>query len=196
MLSRLVNSLSTSKHVFEGLNCTDCKTKGMMASAGTIEAVAEVIREYKLKTVVVDPVMVATTGSPLLPNTSLSLLREKLVPLATVLTPNLPEARLLLADAGFGHLPVEKVSDLEGIARAVGSLGPKWVLIKGGHCPFNGEGMIAAEEGKREKVVDVLWGRDEKGGEVLRQVETPYWESKHTHGTGCSLACELYPLTG
>lgn len=168
----------------------------MLASAGTIEAVAEVIREYKLKTVVVDPVMVATTGSPLLPNTSLSLLREKLVPLATVLTPNLPEARLLLADAGFGHLPVEKVSDLEGIARAVGSLGPKWVLIKGGHCPFNGEGMIAAEECKREKVVDVLWGRDEKGGEVLRRVETPYWESKHTHGTGCSLACKLYPLTG
>ncbi|KAK4650867.1 trifunctional hydroxymethylpyrimidine kinase/phosphomethylpyrimidine kinase/thiaminase [Podospora pseudocomata] len=169
----------------------DVVKTGMLASAGTIEAVAEVIREYKLKTVVIDPVMVATTGSPLLPNTSLSLLREKLVPLATVLTPNLPEARLLLADAGFGHLPMEKVSDLEGIARAVGSLGPKWVLIKGGHCPFNGEGMIAADERKREKVVDVLWGRDEKGGEVLRRVETPYWESKHTHGTGCSLASAI-----
>ncbi|KAK0716472.1 Phosphomethylpyrimidine kinase-domain-containing protein [Apiosordaria backusii] len=145
----------------------DVVKTGMLASAGTIEAVAEVIQNYNLKTVVVDPVMVATTGSPLLPNTSLSLLRRKLLPLATVLTPNLPEARLLLADAGFGHLPLEKVGDLEAIARAVGSLGPK------------------------EKVVDVLWGRDEKGEEVVTRIETPYWESRHTHGTGCSLASAI-----
>ncbi|KAK4186626.1 putative hydroxymethylpyrimidine/phosphomethylpyrimidine kinase 2 [Podospora australis] len=166
---------------------------GMLASTATIEVVANALVEHDLKTVVVDPVMVATSGSALLPSTSLALLRSRLLPLATILTPNLPEARLLLADAGYGHIPVEKVEDLETVAKAVQSLGPKWVLIKGGHCPFTKEGEIAdeaEENGGKEKeiVVDVLYGGDDK--EVVK-IETPYHDSRHTHGTGCSLASAI-----
>jgi len=104
-----------------------------------------------------------------------------------MLTPNIPEARLLLADAGYGHVSVENVADLEIIARAVHALGPKWVLVKGGHCPFRKDGGLAKVPVEREVVVDVLFG-GEGEGQVFR-IETPYHESRNTHGTGCSLAC-------
>lgn len=168
MLLRLVNFFLMFKYVFEGLNCIDCKIKGMMVLVGIIEVVVEVIWEYKFKMVVVDLVMVVMMGLFLLFNILFLFFREKFVFLVMVFMFNLFEVRLLFVDVGFGYLLVEKVSDLEGIVRVVGSLGLKWVLIKGGYCFFNGEGMIVVEEGKREKVVDVFWGRDEKGGEVLR----------------------------
>jgi hydroxymethylpyrimidine/phosphomethylpyrimidine kinase len=130
--------------------------------------------------------MVATTGTKLLPSEAVGELRTKLLPLTTVLTPNIPEARLLLADAGYGHLAIESVRDLEIIARTVHSLGPRWVLIKGGHCPFRKDGSVAKSDGEKDIVVDILFG----GTEVVK-IETPYQNSRHTHGTGCSLACEM-----
>ena len=161
-------------------------TQGMLASAGTVDAVAAALEAHKVKTLVLDPVMVATSGSQLLPSEALAALRSKLLPMATVLTPNLPEARLLLADSGHAFIPVEKVSDLEEIAQLVRNTGPKWVLVKGGHCPFRKDGVVAKSPEEKEIVVDVLCGADE----VVR-IETPYHESRNTHGTGCSLACEL-----
>jgi len=100
--------------------------------------------------------------------------------MATILTPNIPEARLLLADAGYGHVPVEKISDLVFIAQLVRATGPQWVLIKGGHCPFRKDGTLAKSPEEKEIVVDVLYG----GGEQFFRIETPYHETQHTHGTG------------
>ncbi|KAK0623644.1 Phosphomethylpyrimidine kinase-domain-containing protein [Immersiella caudata] len=164
----------------------DVVKTGMLASAGTVDAVAAALEAHKVKTLVLDPVMVATSGSQLLPSEALDALRTKLLPMATVLTPNLPEARLLLADSGHAFIPVEKVSDLEDIAQLVRNAGPKWVLVKGGHCPFRRDGVIAKSPEEKEIVVDVLCGADE----VVR-IETPYHESRNTHGTGCSLASAI-----
>ena len=129
--------------------------------------------------------MVATTGASLLPSEALKALRTSLLPLTTVLTPNAPEARLLLADAGYGHITIDSIADLETIAKTVQSLGPEWVLVKGGHCPFRRDGAAAKTAEEKQIVVDVLYGH----GRAVH-IETPYQESRNTHGTGCSLACK------
>jgi len=167
----------------------DVVKTGMLASAETIAAVADAVGELELGVLVVDPVMVATSGSRLLPAEAVRVLREKLLPKATVLTPNLPEAVLLLEDAGWlGRREVRGLGDLEEIARAVRELGPEWVLVKGGHCPLRRDGVVARADNEREAVVDVLCGGPE---ETVIRFETPYHDSRNTHGTGCSLACEL-----
>lgn len=162
---------------------------GMLASAGTVEMVAKAMEEYKVKVLVVDPVMISTSGAQLLPSEALRSVRTMLLPQTTILTPNVPEARLLLTDAGYGHLPVEKVEDLEVIAVAVHALGPRWVLVKGGHCPFRRDGSVARTPEEREIVVDVLFGGDQ-GGQAL-QIRSPYCDTRNTHGTGCSLASAI-----
>ena len=136
-------------------------------------------------------VMIATTGAKLLPSDALNALHARLLPLATIVTPNVPEALLLLRDADTGVDAVRTVSDLETVGRAIRKLGPKWALVKGGHCPFKKDGTAAETDAERELVVDVLVGEDvETGEEVVLRLETGYCDSKHTHGTGCSLACE------
>jgi len=129
--------------------------------------------------------MVSTSGSTLLPKDAIRELREHLLPHTTVLTPNAPEAKLLLADAGFPANEPQNVDDLINIAKAVQSLGPKYVLVKGGHLPFKRDGTVAKTELEKELMIDILYGE----GEVTR-IETRYQKSKNTHGTGCSLACE------
>ena len=134
--------------------------------------------------------MVSTSGSQLLPNEAVHELRTLLLPRTTVLTPNVPEAKLLLSDTGKPADDPENVNDLIDIAKAVQALGPKFVLVKGGHLPFKKDGTIAHTETERELMIDVLYGE----GQVTR-IETSYQHSKNTHGTGCSLACEFgYPL--
>jgi hydroxymethylpyrimidine/phosphomethylpyrimidine kinase len=105
--------------------------------------------------------------------------------MTTVLTPNVPEAKLLLSDAGHEMKDPQCIDDLIDIAKAVQSLGPEYVLVKGGHLPFKADGTVAVEEAERETVVDILYGN----GEVLR-IDSAYRKSRNTHGTGCSLACE------
>ncbi|KAK0711680.1 Phosphomethylpyrimidine kinase-domain-containing protein [Lasiosphaeris hirsuta] len=166
----------------------DVVKTGMLASAATVDAVATALEEHKVKTLVIDPVMIATSGSQLLAPEALQVLRARLLPRATILTPNLPEARLLLADAGYGHLPVDKVDDLEVIASAVHALGPRWVLVKGGHCPFRRNGTAAGTPEEREIVVDLLFGGPD---ERAFKIQTPYHETRNTHGTGCSLASAI-----
>ncbi len=129
--------------------------------------------------------MVATTGAQLLPSEALHALRTKLLPVATVLTPNVPEASLLLGDAGYGHFAIDGIGDLETIARTVQSLGPEWVLVKGGHSPFRKDGAAAKSDREKQVIVDVL-----TNGDQTFRIETPYLQSRNTHGTGCSLACE------
>lgn len=202
----------------------DVVKTGMLASTETIQVVAESLgawaaarlreegedesQEAALR-LVLDPVMIATTGAALLPSSALKQLREKLFPLATVVTPNVPEARLLLQDAWGGNSgqdlrPVESVEDLEEMAMLLlwmmveqgdqsNKKGPQWVLVKGGHTPFRRSDMkVARTSEEKEVVVDVLVGR-EKGGsrdDTIVRIETEWRESRNTHGTGCSLACE------
>ncbi len=140
--------------------------------------------------------MIATTGAQLLPPSTLHLLQTHLLPLATIVTPNVPEALRLLesSTAGAEHSGVPRevrtADDLEAIARAIRKLGPRWVLVKGGHCPFGRDGVAVEGEEGRERVVDVLVG-EEEGREVVVRMETGYCRTRHTHGTGCSLACEF-----
>ncbi|GAB1320841.1 trifunctional hydroxymethylpyrimidine [Madurella fahalii] len=175
--------------VIEDVGVDVVKT-GMLASAGTIATIAEALEAHDVSTVVVDPVMISTTGAQLLPPQALQVLRTRLLPRATILTPNVPEARLLLADAGRGHFPVECADDLEAMAKEmVRALGVKWVLVKGGHCPFRrGDGKVA-DEGEGEIVVDVLVGGDK--GDVVVRVQTDFCQTRNTHGTGCSLASAI-----
>ena len=127
--------------------------------------------------------MVATTGASLLPPAALEHF-GRLARLAYVLTPNIPELRLLL---GLGEdEPIETVADLERLARlACDRLGSTWVLAKGGHVPFKSDYTVATADEDRQIIVNVLVGPD---GQLLR-IESPYQDSKNTHGTGCSLAC-------
>lgn len=128
--------------------------------------------------------MAATSGAQLLPNKAITNLREHILPLTTVLTPNIPEARLLLQDAGIPVPDIESLSEIVTIAKLVQSLGPKYVLVKGGHLPLTKDNKISTQNADRATVVDVL-----HDGSTCTVMKTDYSPSKNTHGTGCSLAC-------
>lgn len=131
----------------------------------------------------------ATTGAQLLPEDAVADLRTLLLPLTFILTPNVPEAKLLLANSGEKNTTgdVRRPEDLEDLARRLHALGPRWVLVKGGHVPFTKDRVAASSDAEKELVVDVLLGPE---GDVTR-VESPYVQSKNTHGTGCSLAAAI-----
>lgn len=129
--------------------------------------------------------MISTSGSALLPHASIKRLRDELLPLTTVLTPNVPEALYLLKDAGIEHEEPKCVDDMAVLAKRIQELGPKWVLVKGGHSPFKKDGTFATAEEDKAMVVDVLYGEGQ-----VHQVVSNYQQSQNTHGTGCSLACK------
>lgn len=150
--------------VLDDIGADAIKT-GMLHRAGVIEAVcAEITARAAGMPVVVDPVMVAKGGQALLEETAQQALRRRLLPLASVLTPNVPEAETLAGRA------IATDADMEGVARALLSMGPAAVLLKGGHRPG-------------ARVRDLLVTRD--GIDVF---EAPRIETTHTHGTGCTLA--------
>lgn len=111
---------------------------------------------------------------------------EKLLPLTTILTPNLPEAELLLKTAGVITKGPETVDDVVAMAKRIQQLGPKYVLLKGGHLPLTRGRLVSKGEEEREIVLNVLVGQDE-----VYITESEYLHSKNTHGTGCSLACRI-----
>jgi hydroxymethylpyrimidine/phosphomethylpyrimidine kinase len=138
---------------------------GMLANAGIIEAVAaSVPRDVPL---VLDPVMVATSGAVLLPDDAIAAMIKLLVPLASVVTPNLPEAAKLTGMA------LQNADDYEAAGRALLAMGAKAALIKGGHADG-------------DMLVDILV---HEGG-VLRYTH-PRIATQHTHGTGCTLASAI-----
>jgi hydroxymethylpyrimidine/phosphomethylpyrimidine kinase len=135
--------------------------------------------------------MISTSGSELLPSSAVSHLSTHLLPLTTVLTPNIPEANLILRQNSLPEVDIRTAADLETIARRIRTLGPKWVLIKGGHVPFKEDLSVAGEDDAEKKVVvDVLAGED---GEDAVWIQSAWQSSTSTHGTGCSLACKLPP---
>ncbi len=146
----------------------DCIKTGMLHSAEVIEAVCQVIETDGAGIpVVVDPVMVAKGGAALLEADAMDTLKRRLVPLAAVLTPNLPEAEALTG------LAIADTDDMARAGLALIELGAAAALVKGGHMPG-------------EMVHDVLVTHD--GGEVFI---APRSETRHTHGTGCTLASAI-----
>jgi hydroxymethylpyrimidine/phosphomethylpyrimidine kinase len=146
----------------------DAAKTGMLASEPIIEAVADALRETSVPNLVVDPVSVSKHGHPLLAEDAVDALRTLILPLATLVTPNLQEAALL---AGF---PVGTEEDMERAGRAILGLGAGAVLVKGGHLT----GRAAA--------VDVLVGSDGVERCEEERIDTP-----HTHGTGCVLSAAI-----
>lgn len=146
----------------------DAVKTGMLANAAIVEAVAEAADRHAWERFVVDPVMVATTGALLLEEDAVAALRGRLIPRATIATPNGPEAAALLGRA------VETPDDQEAAARAiVEELGAGAALVKGGDL----EGA---------EVVDVLWD-----GATVRRFADPRIETTSTHGSGCALASAI-----
>ena len=139
---------------------------GMLATADLVSTVADAIRRFDLTGYVMDPVMVATSGDRLLEVTAERSLIEELLPLATVVTPNLEEAAILTG------LVVETVDGMSDAAKRLVELGASAALVTGGH--LGGD------------AVDLLWnGREE------RRWSRPRMDARHTHGTGCTLSAAI-----
>ncbi|OQO07806.1 hypothetical protein B0A48_06597 [Cryoendolithus antarcticus] len=152
----------------------------------TVSVVAQSLRDHNVPISVVDPVMVSTSGAQLLPEAAVRILCDELLPVTTILTPNVPEAQLILRESG---LPVIDIQDLEGLkalATAVHDLGPRYVLVKGGHLPLTKSYKVAKSEDEKQIVANVL-----HDGHTSTIIELPYQDSKNTHGTGCSLASAI-----
>lgn len=130
--------------------------------------------------------MVSTSGSQLLPEKAVKELRSRLLPMTTILTPNIPEAQLLIKDAGAEAPEPADLAGLIDLAKQVCSLGPKAVLLKGGHLPLTKDHKTARNPQEASVVFDVLFD-----GETTTLFETQHLVSKNTHGTGCSLASAI-----
>ena len=137
---------------------------GMLADAFVIHAVADALERYRPAHVVLDPVMVATSGARLLQPEALEALRNRLMPLATLITPNLPEAGLLLG------LEISDEASMHEACTRLRDSGAKAVLLKGGHLPGN------------THVIDLL--ADQSGVHVFSHARL----NVEAHGTGCTLA--------
>lgn len=128
--------------------------------------------------------MVSTSGSPLLHEDAVETLIKAILPLTTILTPNLPEAKLLLEKMGFPYEDPRNIDDFVRYARCLQENGPKYVLLKGGHKPLNEQREVSPEKANHKVVVNILFG---DGKATI--IENQYLKSRNTHGTGCSLAC-------
>lgn len=106
--------------------------------------------------------------------------------MTTVLTPNMPEAKLLLRDAGVEVDDPKNLDDVIQLAKQIQTLGPKSVLLKGGHLPLTAERQIPARPEEASIVIDVLWD-----GSNVTLFQSDLINSKNTHGTGCSLASAI-----
>jgi hydroxymethylpyrimidine/phosphomethylpyrimidine kinase len=151
--------------VMEDIGAHAVKT-GMLATASIIETVAVKIRQHRFKNVVVDPVMVATSGDLLIKKTAVASLRSVLIPLATVVTPNLPEAEQLTG------MKIRTPDQLEEAARRLIAIGARTVIIKGGH--------------RKGPALDLFF--DGKSFRVLRAARI---RGRTTHGTGCTFSAAI-----
>ena len=145
----------------------DAAKTGMLSSSEIVEAVADAIEQVRLPHLVVDPVFVSKHGDPLLREEAVNALRKRIVPLASVVTPNLPES------AGLAGFDVRTRMDMERAARAILDLGARSVLVKGGHLEGESSDDLFADGERMEWLV----------GERI--------DSPNTHGTGCVLSASI-----
>ncbi len=146
----------------------DAAKTGMLASRAIVEAVADAVAETGVRNLVVDPVFVSKHGHALLAEDAVEALRSRILPLATLVTPNLPEASGLVGE------PVRTPEEMERAARRLVELGARAALVKGGHL----EGTEGAD--------DLFF--DGERLEWLRRERIP---TRHTHGTGCVLSSAI-----
>lgn len=155
--------------IFEDIPIAAVKT-GMLPSAPIVEMTATKLREHAVANVVVDPVMVTTHGQRLIDDKAADAIKSQLLPLATVVTPNITEARIL---SGAPDDADNSLAAIEAMARAIMRLGSSAVLIKGGH-------------GDGSDCVDVLFD-----GASVQHFSSPRIDTKNTHGTGCTLSAAI-----
>lgn len=139
---------------------------GMLSTAPIVEAVADGLRRWRPPRVVLDPVMIAKSGDPLLHPDARQALVRAVLPLADVVTPNLPEA------AALAGIPVTTEADMEEAARRILALGPRHVLVKGGHL--------------KESATDILWD-----GRAFTRFTAARVDSPNAHGTGCTFSSAI-----
>lgn len=140
---------------------------GMLGEAEIIATVAQALTGHRIVNLVVDPVMVAQSGDRLLKEDAVATLRDKLLPLAAVVTPNLPEAAVMLGRE------INTVDDMETAAREIRLMGPRYVLVKGGH--------LAGTD-----MVDIFFD-----GKEMHRLTEKKLDTIHTHGTGCTYAAAI-----
>lgn len=151
---------------------TDAIKIGMLSSAAIIKAVVESLRLFpkESRLLVVDPVMVSTSGSRLLATEAIQALIDELLPVTFILTPNVPEAEII------SGCSIKTIQDMHITAKKISQLGPQYVLLKGGHLPIG------------QKVIDVLYSAKD---DSFIEFTNDYVETKNTHGTGCTLSSAL-----
>jgi hydroxymethylpyrimidine/phosphomethylpyrimidine kinase len=145
----------------------DAAKTGMLASGPIVKEVARAVTANSIDPLVVDPVFVSKHRDRLLADDAVDALKDHLFPLATVVTPNLYEASALLGRE------VSSLRDMHDAARALGAIGPRSVLVKGGHLPG-------------DRAVDVFWD-----GESVAEIDGPRFDTEDTHGTGCALSAAI-----
>lgn len=151
----------------------DAVKTGMLVDAATVRAVAASLREHRVERLVVDPVMRAKSGDPLIDPPAVEALVREIFPLALVVTPNLPEAEVLAGG------PLIEEGDLRRAAEAIRAMGPRIVVMKGGHSPFNPPG----------RSVDFVWD----GAEWFSLTGERH-SDRNTHGTGCTFSAAVTAL--
>lgn len=151
--------------VFEDIQ-VDAVKIGMLSSPACINAVYSKLLEYKPQNIVVDPVMYAKNGSPLMDEESIKVLIKTVVPLATLITPNIPEAECI------ANMSIKTREDMMTACKKIIATGVKNVLVKGGH--YDGDAM------------DILYDGKDFYSFVTRRINT-----KNTHGTGCTLSSSI-----
>lgn len=141
---------------------------GMTGSAALIEAIAEELKKVDARNIVIDPVMVATSGARLLPEDSVRTLIEKLLPIADIVTPNMDEAGVL------ADMDVRTKDDMETAARIIQEkTDHAFILVKGGHLPDSSDDVLCTEHGR------MVW------------MDGPKFKTENTHGTGCTLSSAI-----
>ena len=140
---------------------------GMLHNVGVIKEVIKAIKKYKFKNIIIDPVMVAKGGHHLISNNSVNYLRKKLLPYALLVTPNIPEAETLVKKR------IRTLDDMIEAGKEILKLGPKFVLIKGGHT-------------NKSFVEDVLISKNS-----IKIFKNKKIKTKNTHGTGCTLSSAI-----
>jgi hydroxymethylpyrimidine/phosphomethylpyrimidine kinase len=146
----------------------DAVKTGMLGNFEIVQAVADTLQERGIDRLVVDPVMVAKSGDALLQDDAVEAVRTRLLPLALVATPNLPEAEVLTG------LAIRDQDGMRIAARAIAALGVRWVVIKGGH--------LANDQDATDLVFD---------GNHFESLSSPRIATKNTHGTGCTFSAAI-----
>jgi len=151
--------------IFEDIKVAAVKI-GMVSRQETIEIVASDLKKYEARNIVLDPVMISKSGCALLNPDTCSSLISHLLPLATIVTPNIPEAEEITG------MSITNLMQMEQAANKIHSLGPSYVLLKGGHCQGD--------------ATDILFD-----GRTFEYFHSPRIATKHTHGTGCTLSSAI-----